>query len=207
MAGKLAVRTQAERRATTRSELLAAAEELIAERGFAHASLADIAAAAGVSKGAIYHHFQSKDDLLMALLDQHFEQRMGAIDRIAATPGPAAAQRLVDEIPFDRRWNLLFLEFVVRAARDEQFRVELRSRLERFRAQSVRGIEGFLEREGVASELSPQQLALAIAALGNGLAIEGLTDPGSKTDPLYAALLGLLLEGLVARSQARVGAR
>jgi AcrR family transcriptional regulator len=210
MAGKLATpikpvrrvaRTQAERRAATRRGLLSAAEKLIVERGFAAASLAEIARAAGVSKGAIYHHFRSKDDLLLALLDEHFKERSGAVDRISAAPGAAAAQRLVAEIPFDRSWNLLFLEFVVRASREERFREELRSRLEHFREQSSRGIGEFLEREGIEPELSPQQLALAVAALGNGLAIEGLTDPDSNTDPLYAAVLGLMLDGLMARSR------
>ena len=181
--------------------MLSAAEELIAERGFAAASLAEIAEAAGVSKGAIYHHFRSKDDLLLALLDQHFEERMRAVEPIAATPGAAAAERLVEEIPFDRRWNLLYLEFVVRAARDERFREELRGRLQRLRKHGARGIEGYLEREGIRSELKPQQIALALAAVGNGLAIEGLTDPDTSTDPLYAYILGLLFEGMVARSQ------
>ena len=200
MAGKLATRTQAERRAATRGDLLAAAERLIAERGFAEASLADIATVAGVSKGAIYHHFQSKEDLLLALLDERFAERIAAVARIAAAPGAEAAQRLVEEIPFDRRWNLLFLEFVVRAAREDHFRRELRERLGRLREHSARGIEAFLEREGIESELGGEELALAVAALGNGLAIEGLIQPGGSTDPIYASVMGLMLEGLVARS-------
>ena len=189
------------RRATTRRGLLRAAERLVAERGFAAASLADIAAAAGVSKGAVYHHFQSKDELLLALLDQRFAERIDAAERIAAVPGPAAAQRLVEEIPFDRRWNLLFLEFAVRAARDDDFRIEFRRRLERLRVESARRIERFLADQGIESALSPSDLALVVGSLGNGLAIEGLTEPGAATDVLYASVLGLILEGLIARSR------
>ena len=200
MAGKLATRTQAERRAATRAELLAAAEQRIAERGFSDASLADIAGAAGVSKGAIYHHFQSKDELLLALLEQRFEERIAAVARIAVAPGAEATQRLVDEIPVDRRWTLLFLEFVIRAAREDRFRVELRGRLDRLREHSARGIEAFLEREGIEPDLGAEELALAVAALGNGLAIEALIDPGRSTDPLYASVLALMLDGLRARS-------
>lgn len=201
MAGKLASRTQRERRATTRAELLAAAERLIAERGFDAASLGDIAAAAGVSKGAIYHHFPSKGELLLALLDAHFEERIEAAARIAAARGSEAPQRLVEEIPFDRSWNLLFLEFVVRAARDVGFREELRSRLARLRARSAEGIDRFLEREGVETELSGDELAVMVAALGNGLAIEGLLDPERSTDSIYSAALAVMLEGLVGRSR------
>jgi AcrR family transcriptional regulator len=203
MAGKSPTRTQADRRAATRRKLLEAAEHLIAERGFEAASLAAIAEEAGVSKGAIYHHFQSKNDLLLALLEARFEERIEAIPPIAATAGASATQRLVQEIPFDRRWNLLFLEFAVRAARDAKFRKKLRGRLARLRRESARGIERFLEAERIESELSAEQLALAVAALGNGLAIEGLTDPAARTDPLYASVLGLLLEGLVSRMRTR----
>ena len=65
----------------------------------------------------------------------------------------------------------------------------------------AQGIERYLEREGITTELDPDQLALIVAALGNGLAIEALTAPSRSTDPLYASALGLMLEGLVARSR------
>ena len=54
----------------TRRALLDAAAELFTERGFARTSLDDVAAAARVTKGAIYHHFGSKPGLLEALFDE-----------------------------------------------------------------------------------------------------------------------------------------
>jgi AcrR family transcriptional regulator len=196
MAGKLATRTQAERRAATRAQLLSAAEQLTAERGFSEASLAEIADAAGVSKGALYHHFESKDELLQALLDERFQERIHAAVRLGMGSAAEATEQLVEEIPFDRRWNLLFLEFVVHAARDPELRRHLLGRLERLRENSTQAIAAFLEREGIKSDLSAADLALIVAALGNGLAIEALISTRRKTDPLYAAALGLLLKGL-----------
>ena len=190
--GRSARRSQVERRAATRRELLDAAEALIAERGFAQASLSAIADRAGVSKGAVYHHFQSKDDLLLALLDSHFEARIAAVGRIT---GP---DRMTKEIPFDRTWNLLFLEFVVRAARDEIFAHKFRARLERLRLRSTEGVRSYLESAGIETSLTPEELALAVAALGNGLAIEGLIRPDWSSDALYGELLGLLARGLTA---------
>ena len=195
MTGKLAKepgrrRSQVERRAATRRELLDAAEALIAERGFAQASLSAIADRAGVSKGAVYHHFQSKDDLLLALLDSQFEARIAAVGRIT---GP---DRMTEEIPFDRRWNLLFLEFVVRAARDEIFARKFRARLDRLRLRSTEGVRSYLESAGIETNLTPEELALAVAALGNGLAIEGLIHPDWSSDAIYGELLGLLVRGL-----------
>lgn len=54
----------------TRSQLLEAAERLFSERGVAHTTLNDIATAAGLTRGAIYWHFQNKTDLIHALWDQ-----------------------------------------------------------------------------------------------------------------------------------------
>jgi len=57
----------------TREQLLGAAADLVAERGFHAVGIADIGAAAGVSGAAIYRHFASKQDLLIALLDRVVE--------------------------------------------------------------------------------------------------------------------------------------
>jgi TetR/AcrR family acrAB operon transcriptional repressor len=54
----------------TRSLLLEAAERLFSERGVANTTLNDIATAAGLTRGAIYWHFQNKTDLIHALWDQ-----------------------------------------------------------------------------------------------------------------------------------------
>ena len=53
----------------TRSQILEAAEQAFHQRGMAHTTLAEIAAIAGVTRGAIYWHFSNKADLVQALLD------------------------------------------------------------------------------------------------------------------------------------------
>lgn len=64
------VATQAERRAATRSQILAAARRRFTEMGFEGASVDAIAQAARVSKGAVYHHFSTKEDLFRAVFEQ-----------------------------------------------------------------------------------------------------------------------------------------
>jgi AcrR family transcriptional regulator len=66
-------RTQKERSETTTGELLAAARELFARDGYAATSLDAIAAAANVTKGALYHHFDGKRDVFRAVYE--VEQR------------------------------------------------------------------------------------------------------------------------------------
>jgi TetR/AcrR family transcriptional regulator, acrAB operon repressor len=63
----MARRTKEEALAT-REQLLDAAEQVFRERGVGHASLAEVADAAGVTRGAIYHHFESKAELFQALM-------------------------------------------------------------------------------------------------------------------------------------------
>jgi AcrR family transcriptional regulator len=62
-------RTQEERSAEAREKLIASAVQVIAEVGYASASTAMIAARAGLSRGAIQHHFASKDDLTVAVME------------------------------------------------------------------------------------------------------------------------------------------
>jgi AcrR family transcriptional regulator len=64
------VNLKAQHSAATREDIVSAALHLFAERGFASASIADIAEAASITKGAIYWHFDSKDALFKAILDQ-----------------------------------------------------------------------------------------------------------------------------------------
>lgn len=67
-------RTQAERTAETRLRILKAAANLIRRRGYARFRTAEVAAAAGVSRGAQLHHFPTKDSLVVATLEYVFEQ-------------------------------------------------------------------------------------------------------------------------------------
>src|SRR5437763_9931945 len=62
-------RTQAERSAATTGELVRTSRELFAARGFADTSIDDIVSAAGVTRGALYHHFDSKADVFRAVFE------------------------------------------------------------------------------------------------------------------------------------------
>jgi AcrR family transcriptional regulator len=76
-----------------RSQILDAAERLIRARGVAQLSVEAIAQEAEVSKGGFFHHFASKDELLVALLDRLVEQVGAQIDaRAAGDPEPRGAR-------------------------------------------------------------------------------------------------------------------
>jgi AcrR family transcriptional regulator len=87
-------RTQAERSATTRAALLAAARALFGERGFAGTSREQIVERAGVTRGALYHHFAGKEDLFRAVFEEIEQEMTEHLTKVAlAAPDPLEALR------------------------------------------------------------------------------------------------------------------
>src|SRR5215831_14435025 len=77
-----------ERQRQEREQLiLQAADELLLERGYHDTSIDDIAARVGISKGTVYLHFDSKEDLVFALVERGMRQLQATLDDIVAAPG------------------------------------------------------------------------------------------------------------------------
>jgi AcrR family transcriptional regulator len=90
-------RTQAERAAETRDALIAAARPLFAAQGFAEVALEGIVRAAGVTRGALYHHFADKTELFAAVFEQVEEEvavRMGEAIAASNQTDPIEVMRL-----------------------------------------------------------------------------------------------------------------
>lgn len=88
----------------TRSLLLDAAEEVFAEKGFLAATLDDIAHAAGYTKGAIYKHFATKEDLFLAVSDRYWRRYFDNFAEVMSASKEVGAREL-DEIA--ARWRQL----------------------------------------------------------------------------------------------------
>jgi AcrR family transcriptional regulator len=83
--------TQSERRQATQAAILKAAKRLFGERGFAATTIDDVAAAARVAKGAVYHHFATKEALFEAVFDQVSQELLVEVDRAARSEKDALA--------------------------------------------------------------------------------------------------------------------
>jgi AcrR family transcriptional regulator len=97
-------RTQAERSAETREALIAAGRSLFAEHGFADVSLEAIVRTAGVTRGALYHHFADKTDLFAAVFERvegEVAARMGDAIGGAEQADPVEVMRLGAEFWLD----------------------------------------------------------------------------------------------------------
>lgn len=82
-------RTQAERTAATRAQLLSAARKLFADKGFSEVSTQQIVADAGVTRGALYHQFADKADLFAAVYEQVEEELVADVVTAIAAENPA----------------------------------------------------------------------------------------------------------------------
>ena len=91
----------------TRSLLLDAAEEVFSEKGFMSASLDDIASAAGYTKGAIYKHFATKEDLFLVVSDRYWRCYFDNFAEVMATSTHVGAPEF-EEIA--ARWRQLALD-------------------------------------------------------------------------------------------------
>src|SRR4249920_557563 len=90
---QLVALTPERRRALTRRHLLEAAGVVFARQGFHGATLDEVAATAGFTKGAVYSNFTSKDDLFLALLEDRTERQLAVVSDVLAAAGHAAAEQ------------------------------------------------------------------------------------------------------------------
>jgi AcrR family transcriptional regulator len=194
--------SRAEKKLVTRSRLLDAAEQVFSSRGFADASLDEIAEIAGLTKGAVYSNFDKKLDLLLAVLDERMNRRFMSITEIVDTTRalPEQAEEggrlFMEAFQEERELYLLWLECSVHSVHDPDVRdalVKLDHAIRDAVADFITYHAGLL---GLALPLPAKQLATAVTCLADGLALERMKDPESVPDDLFGTLLMLIYRGL-----------
>lgn len=76
----------------SKAHILATALAVFAEKGFAKASMNDIVRASGLSKGGVYWHFKSKEELVTTIFDQFFVEQLTLLDEVMASEATAVAK-------------------------------------------------------------------------------------------------------------------
>jgi AcrR family transcriptional regulator len=198
------------RKAATRSRLLEAAARVYARRGFNGATLEEVAAEAGFTKGAVYAHFGSKENLLLALMEEHLTrqviEQVGLFDRERITwERPlAGSDRWMEQLEADPDPFRLFVELWVYAQRDERLRARLAEGVQTLRTTFARfatasALDAGLQPPGQASD----QFANVMIALGVGLPMLKLIDPESVPAPLLGGVLSVLIRAVESSGEAR----
>ncbi len=114
----------------TRELLLRSAETIFVRDGYEGAELGEIAALAGRTKGAIYAHFKSKEDIFLALIEQHTLRHRSEMEQMLAgakniEENLAAYREYCLKLTEDQAWALLFLEFKLFAIRHPESKERL----------------------------------------------------------------------------------
>ena len=188
-----------ERKSQTRERLIDAAAAVFAQRGFETATLDEVAAAAGYTKGAVYSNFASKTELFIALIERRIEvQTTEHARRFEGQDLPGLARTLEagpDEDPdSERQWLLLAVEFWLHAMRDERARVLMAEQYERARLASAELIAPLYQTMGQEPSMPPRDLAVVIESIGIGLAIQAALDPGAVRMSLQGEVVARLLD-------------
>ncbi len=199
-----------EHREAKRAEIVAAARRCFSRDGFHQTSMPDIAAAAGVSAGAPYRYFASKEEIILAIAGDAFRLIFEPVERLAAGSGvtsvadlvAASLEALSAETVTDAAGRAVPVEELLRCA------VQTWSELLRNDAVRARAVEGFESvRRGIAEALRrgqaagtvppavrPEHGARVVMGLLHGFLLQrvafDLTDTSGFTDDLR-----MLLEG------------
>jgi AcrR family transcriptional regulator len=196
-----------------RDELLTAALQVFARRGYREAGVDEIAAEAGYSKGALYWHFSGKEELLMALLEERIDAPMR--DRVAllASAPPErdmsveATRAFARQLSEAREALLLEREYWSLAIRDPELRARYVERQAELRSALGHAMEARARHLGTPDLGVPgEDMARIVMSIIGGLAFDELIEPGSVRPELLGEALAVVYAGLVARAQARSGA-
>lgn len=180
----------------TREKLFEAAARVFEEQGIGGASIEAIAAAAGFTRGAFYSNFKSKDELIIAMLEDHVEQSIGRIrdllDRHRNLADFIDALKTMDRSQQDPlgRSPLLHMEMILFVARAEKRRPELAKRLRARRKLVTDIIETTARNSGRTVILNPAWAGALVLALEDGFRLHRLIDPESTPPDSFFRAIG-----------------
>lgn len=159
----------------TPKRLLDAARKVFAQQGYDGASLDQVAAAAGMTKGAVYHHFDSKADLFWALAEERLERQMALADAAAVeapTWNEATLQKVlrdvVEDAAADQDWARLHFEILSRT-RDPDARQHFLKQEKLILDRLTEMVRAAQERGDARCDVAPEAIAVTIAAVGERL--------------------------------------
>ncbi|MGC9520500.1 MAG: TetR/AcrR family transcriptional regulator [Anaerolineae bacterium] len=171
-----------QRREKTRERILRAAATLFARRGYEATGVAELCRRAGVSKGAFYYHFDSKQAVFLALAESWLDDlNSSLVDVLAETGAPdaqllAMARRFQTVLTSQSSKAALLLEFFAQASRDPKVREVVLAPYQSFRTRFVELIQEGIDAEHF-RQVDPDAAAQVILSLASGLFYQGLLDP------------------------------
>ncbi len=190
----------------TRSKIMSSAIKLFSTRGYNSASVDDICKDAEISKGAFYHHFESKQALFLALLDVWLTTIDQGIEASRESSVPETFFLITQAFPYifktANEGLPMFLEFWLQASRDEkiwQASIAPYRRYHKYFTSLIkRGVE-----EGSFVDVDPDLTARMIVSMAMGLLLQSLLDPkGAKWEKTAREITTMMMDTLMKKSEA-----
>jgi AcrR family transcriptional regulator len=187
-----------------KNQILEAAIAVFARLGFQQTRMDDIAGQAGLSKGALYLYYKSKDAIIGALLKYFFTQELKHLQDFVVTerPEPVTEQimlltrKMVEAMEWMGRLMPIAFEFYALAGRDKDVRQFLNEYYLTYRGDLARLIERGIAR-GEFRTVDANSLAITLTALFEGIALLYFIDPhGLQWDAQIEMSVQTLLAGI-----------
>jgi AcrR family transcriptional regulator len=190
-----------------KEQILQAATIVFARLGFYKARMDDIVEEAGLSKGAVYWYFDSKDEIINTILDRFMEQSFENFRQISQEDGPVP-ERLISmmrdlarEIEAISDLMPIIYEFYAVAAREESIRATIDKYFKRYTELLEALIKEGIER-GDLREVSPYDAALSLVSLMEGCmliwVLEAFARKKSDLEALFKSSMEFMFVGLMA---------
>jgi AcrR family transcriptional regulator len=185
----------------THSKITESAIKLFSARGFNAASVDDICEEAGVSKGAFYHHFESKQTLFLALLDGWLQTIDSAIEASSDKTAPETFMQMTEAFPYifgtAGEGLPMFLEFWLQASRDDKIWQASIAPYRRYHNYFTSLIKKGVD-EGSFVDVDPELTARMIVSMAMGLLLQSLLDPkGAKWEKVAREITSMMLNTLL----------
>lgn len=172
-------------REDTRQRLFAAAAAVFVRDGIAGGSVEDICSKAKMSRGALYSNFADKNELVMAMIDDHVDRNMAELERLDGIASSPIEFIALIESPLRRRDGpvdinpVLQMEFTLYALRNPANRTRLADHQRRWREVIESVVRADCERLGVEPPIPVEEAAAMILAMDNGYLLSEMIEPGS----------------------------
>jgi AcrR family transcriptional regulator len=156
-----------------RDQILAAAEQVVTDKGLDSLRMDDIAKHTGLSKGTLYLYFKNKHNLMVGILERALQKELKAVEGItaSATNAEAALQRFVDAVIGDiqhvTRLVPISYSFISMAFRNRYVQRSLKKYLRRYIDALIPIIRSGVE-SGEFRPVDPEEAAIAVAAVVEG---------------------------------------
>ena len=185
---------------TTRANLLDSAVQQFAAKGYAATSVDDICRGADVSKGAFYHHFESKQTLFLDLMNSWLSSIDAALLDLEKATVPETLVAMTELLPgilsVARDQLPMYLEFWLQASRDPRVWQATVEPYRHFRDYFA-GLIAEGTAEGTLQKVDPQIAGQVVLSMAVGILLQGLVEPqGADWEQTARQGMRILMKGL-----------